>query len=333
MNFASFVEGPLLWIVFFIFIVGALTRLTFFLHTIKGSNKAKELGWKHLSTTFFRLFLPFHRALVKRPLYSTLRYIFHICLFIVPVFLSGHIVLWEESRFEWAWTALPDRWADGMTLIVLFFAICFLFRHIAIRDVRLNTSKSHYFLIILVGLPFMTGWFLAHGNLDSVPFIGDNIQIIHVLSSEAMLLFAAFLFVKTRLNPEKCTGCASCELSCPTGTLESNDNEKHRIFSYSHYQCITCGACINACPEGAAELRHDISLGSFFQISSKYEIRSVDLKVCERCRELFAPVPQMDKIGRITSAEENLGLCSKCKKENLTDSMFGRSSSTTQGTS
>jgi ferredoxin len=272
---------------------------------------------------FFRLFVPFHNAVSKKPLYATMRYFFHICLFVVPVWFSGHIALWEESRFEWSWASLPDSWVDGMTLLVLVLAVVFLLRHIAIRDVRTSTTGSDYVLIIFATLPFMSGWFLTHGNLDSVPFIGDNIQIIHVLSGEAMLLIAAFLFVKSRMNPDKCTGCASCELSCPTGTLESCDNETKRSFFYSHYQCISCGACVDTCPEGAAELKHGISPGSFFRISPKYEIRSVDLQVCKQCRELFAPVPQMDKIGRITSTEKNLGLCSTCKKENLTDSMFG----------
>jgi len=66
---------------------------------------------------------------LKKPIYAVVRYIFHICLIAVPVWLAGHIALWEESRFELNWRALPDAWADWMTLLLLGLAIYFLISH------------------------------------------------------------------------------------------------------------------------------------------------------------------------------------------------------------
>jgi formate hydrogenlyase subunit 6/NADH:ubiquinone oxidoreductase subunit I len=88
---------------------------------------------------------------------------------------------------------------------------------------------------------------------------------IHILSGEAFMIVAVFLFCRTRLNIEKCITCGACDISCPTGTLEARDEGPVRVFTYSHYQCICCGACLNTCPEEAAELRHEISLARFFQ--------------------------------------------------------------------
>jgi phage FluMu protein Com len=65
-------------------------------------------------------------------------------------------------------------------------------------------------------------------------------------------------------------------------------------------------------------LRHEISLKRFFQIISKYEIRSVELAKCERCGELFAPVPQLDKIGQVF-AHDYLRFCPRCRKVNIGD--------------
>jgi ferredoxin len=127
-----------------------------------------------------------------------------------------------------------------------------------------------------------------------------------------------FLFCRTRLNAIRCTGCAACEIGCPTGTLESHDEGKLRTFIYSHYQCICCGSCVSVCPEGAAELRHEISLGRFFQVVSKREIRSVELKECERCGAFFAPEPQLDKVSQVITAEY-LRFCPSCRKTNLRD--------------
>jgi ferredoxin len=321
MDVSSFVEGPLLWIVFLIFIIGIIARLTFFFSTIIKSSKDKDSRWWYISATFGRSFVPFHNAVIKKPVYATLRYIFHVCLIIVPIWLSGHIALWEESRFEWAWTSLSDAWADWMTLLLLALAAYFLIRRIISADIRRTSSESDYLLVIITALPFMTGYFLTHGSLDSMPFLGNNMWTIHVLSGEAMLLVAVFLFCRTHLNVEKCTGCAACELSCPTETLTSSDEGKLRIFTYSNYQCICCGECVNTCPEEAAELRHEISLRRFFQIVPKQEIQSVELKACERCGSFFAPEAQLDKIGQ-TFTDDYLRFCPRCRKANLRDILY-----------
>ena len=318
MAFYSFVEGPLLWIVFLVFLAALLIRLFFFSCAIIKSSRDKDKRQVYTLATFGRFFLPFHKAVVKKPVYATLRYIFHLCMLIVPIWYSGHIVLWSESRFEWEWVELPDAWADWMTLVLLGLATYFLVRRIIIPEIRLNSSKSDYILIIITALPFMTGYFLTHGTLDSVSFLGDNMAVIHMLSGEAMILMAVFLFCRTRLNIKKCVGCAACELSCPTGTLESNDNGKHRIFTYSHYQCICCGACVNTCPEDAAELRHEISAKRLVQVLLKQEIRSIELQACERCGALFAPEPQMEKIG-LTFAHDYTKFCPNCRKANIGD--------------
>ena len=322
MNFdiESFLEGPLLWTVFLIFAVAVAARLVFFLAAIIRSGRDKESSAVYSLAIFGRFFAPFHMGVLKRPLYAVPRYIFHICLVAVPVWLGGHIVLWTESRLEWDWISLPDGLADWMTLILIALVLFFLIRRIASKEARLGSSLRDYVIICLTGLPFVTGYFLTHGNLDGVAFLGEHIRAIHVLFGEAMIVMAAFLFCRTRMNPRKCTGCAACELACPTGTLESTDHGRLRTFHYSHYQCICCASCVNTCPEGAAELRHQFSLPRFFQALGKHEIRTVELQECGRCGEFFAPEPLMDKIGK-SFTHESLQLCPNCRKLNMGDVM------------
>ena len=318
MDFDSFVEGPLFKIVFLLCCFGIFIRIIFFVVSIiKGSLNIQNKGFYFL-TNFTRFLAPFHRAIPKKPLYTSLRYIFHFCLMVVPIWLVGHISLWEESRLEWSWYSLPENWADGMTLLVLALAVFFILRHAVIKEIRINSSLSDYIIIIIAALPFLTGYFLTHGTLDMIPFFSENIWTIHVMSGELMILTTVFLFCRTRMNERKCTGCASCVLSCPTGTLESEDLGNLRIFRYSHYQCICCASCVNTCPENAAELRHEISLTRFLQIFKKPEIRSVELEACERCGTLFAPEPLMEKVQKVY-AHEYLGFCPNCRKENMGD--------------
>ncbi|RLB29757.1 MAG: hypothetical protein DRG87_06490 [Deltaproteobacteria bacterium] len=318
MDLDSFVEGPLLWIVFLLLMVGVFTRCVLFFVEIIRNSVGRENALGYNLATLGRFFAPFHMAVPKRPFYAVLRYIFHIFMIVVPIWLSGHIMLWSFSRFEWEWNALPDAWADWMTIILLGLAIYFLIRRIVIRDIRLTSSMSDYVLIILTALPFLTGYALTHGSLDGVPLLGENMRRVHVLSGEAMMLMVVVLFCRTRLNVQRCTGCAACEVSCPTGTLESYDEGKLRTFLYSQYQCISCGSCVSVCPEDAAELRHEISLRRFFQVAAKHEIRSVELMECERCGAFFAPEPQIDKVSQTITADY-LRFCPTCRKTNLRD--------------
>ena len=320
MDFYTFVEEPLLWFVFIILVVAILWRLSFFFYSIIKSSKPKDLKFGYISAIIGRSLVPYHKGTLKTPLYASLRYIFHVCLIVVPIWLSGHISLWEDSRIEISWTEIPDALADWMTLVLLGLAVWFILRRFLFKDIRVKSSFKDYAIILCTALPFLSGYFLTHGTIDSVPFFGDNIMLIHMLTGEAMILMAAFLFCRTRMNTAKCVGCASCEVQCPTGTLETIDDKaaKQRIFKYSHYQCICCGECVKTCPEDAAELRHEVSVRRLFQTVTKQEIRTVELKACERCGALFAPVPQMEKVGK-TFENDYLRFCPICRKTNIGD--------------
>ena len=316
MDFAYFVEGPLLQFVFYVFIIGVLLRLSFFLYSLITSDRGKDSQPIYLLKNVALSFFPIHKVLIKKPLYAGLRYVFHACMIIVPVWFSGHIVLWEESRFEWYWTEIPDAWADWMTILLLFLAAYFIIRRVIRAELRAVSSISDHLLIFITALPFLTGYLLTHGTLESIPFFEDNLLTIHILSGEAFLIAAVFLFCRTRLNTEKCITCGACDISCPTGTLEARDEEAMRIFTYSHYQCFCCGACIKTCPEEAAALRHEISPARFFQIASKQEIRSAKLKACEGCGTLYVPEPQLDKINQDCSFDYTR-FCPGCRKVNI----------------
>jgi ferredoxin len=313
MDFDSLIEGAVLRIVFIIFFSAIVARLIFFITSIIKNSIDKKSGLIDPLSIFGRFFAPFHRAFLKKPVYSSLRYIFHLCLFVVPIWYAAHISYWEESSLAWTWTSIPDEWADWMTLLVMAFAIFFIIRHFATKELRAKSSFKDYIIVFLTAFPFFTGYCWTHGTLDSIPFIEDNIQMIHVLSGEMMIVAAAFLLCRTRMDRQKCTGCASCVLSCPTGTLESRDAGNLRIFAYSHYQCISCGACVNTCPEGAAELRHEINLKRFFHFFTKEDIRNVELESCKNCGKLFMPEPLMEKIHK-TFTDAYIELCPDCRK-------------------
>jgi len=194
MDFYSFVEGPLLWIAFLTFIIGSLIRVVIFFSESLKKDKIiyQHFSWKYIFATFGRWMLPLNKDVAKNPVFTILAYIFHVCLIVVPIWLFGHITLWEESRFELSWSSIPDGLADWMTLIFLAIALFFLLRRIISADIRLISTFSDYFILVVTALPFMTGYFLTHGTLDSIGFLGDNMTIIHMLSGELMLILIPF---------------------------------------------------------------------------------------------------------------------------------------------
>ena len=194
MDFFLFVEGPLLWIAFLTFFIGSILRAALFLSVSRKRDKIiyQYFSWKYVLATFGRWLLPLNKDVVKNPIFTILGYMFHICLIVVPIWFSGHISLWEESRFEWSWTPIPDGLADWMTLIFLAIALFFLLRRIVSADIRLLSTFSDYLLIVVVAMPFITGYFLTNGTVDNIGFLGENIQLIHMLSGELMLILIPF---------------------------------------------------------------------------------------------------------------------------------------------
>lgn len=313
-----FAETTLLWMVAVFFLTGIVIRSLFFVVNIFRSRPFSRRSVLNRFVTLFGVFAPFHRAVLKKPGYTTIRYAFHACIFIVPIWFSGHVSLWEESRFEWYWTPLPDEWADRITLFVLITCAFFIGRHIISKEQRLNAKISDFLLILITGLPFLSGYFLTHGNLNSIPFFDTYLWYIHVISGEIMLVMIVFLFCRTHLRKETCVGCAACVENCPTETLEFYDKDALRVFRYSQYQCICCASCVNVCPENAATLRHAISIQHFFRMLSKDVIRDVDLARCERCGVTIAPKLQTAKLESILTANDIemafLNYCERCKK-------------------
>ena len=200
-----FIEGPLLVIALGIFAIGVLWRFVFFVYALFRKDGEPEAKRKNAPIHLGRFFLPFHMGILKEPLYGALRYVFHLCLIIVPIGLSGHILLWEESRFGWSWSGLPDAYADWMTLVVLVLAAFFIVRRVALKEIRKESSLSDYILILVAGLPFLTGYLLKHHDLDSL--LGADIRTFHVITGELLLLVVVFLFVRSSLNANRCTGC------------------------------------------------------------------------------------------------------------------------------
>lgn len=188
-----FVSGPMVWVAFIVFITGSFYRV---ISLIMLANEKEKFIFDYMSLKYslrsiLHWLVPFATENWRRhPVLTVVTFAFHLCLFIVPIFLMAHIILWEEAwGISWWW--LSDSLADIMTLIVIAGCVFFLIRRIKLPEVKYVTSASDYVILAIVAAPFITG-FLAYHQWFPYPFM----MILHIISGEIMLMAIPF----TRLS-------------------------------------------------------------------------------------------------------------------------------------
>jgi nitrate reductase gamma subunit len=188
MDIYEFVRGPLARVALIIFLAGSLYRIVFLFYTGKKEPVlAPSQAAKNAARSILHGLIPFGSTYMRRrPLFTVISFIFHLCVVILPVFLLAHIVLWYES-WEIQWWSLPDMLADLMALWVILTCIYFFFRRLLIREVKQVTRPMDFGLLVIILLTFLTG-FLAYHQWG--PY--RSILILHIISSETLLVVLPF---------------------------------------------------------------------------------------------------------------------------------------------
>jgi nitrate reductase gamma subunit len=120
-----------------------------------------------------------------RLLYSLTTLSFHLTILIVPIFLAGHIVLWERGTGV-AWRAIPNHLADLLTLLAIMTAIALVVERATARDTRSLSRFSDYALPLLVALPFASGFLVMHPGIN--PFSFEATLFVHVMSGNLLFI-------------------------------------------------------------------------------------------------------------------------------------------------
>ncbi len=196
----DFVRGPLLLAAIILFVLGTVFQILRFVRLSRMNKKSP----KHLSSTkkidlknkINSQYIKRRIAMLKVTVLGTntimaaVCSVFHLFLFIVPVFLIAHSVTLDEligiNLFPFIFS---DSTSDFFTIIVILCVIFFLFRRMFVKRVRSITSINDYFTLFFAAAPFITGFYASHFS------DGYNILIIlHIISGE--LFIAAIPFTK-----------------------------------------------------------------------------------------------------------------------------------------
>jgi nitrate reductase gamma subunit len=189
----TFVTGPLAWVAFGIFVIGAIYRLIsmYALARAKDQSSLAYMSWYYGLRSILVWLVPFKSMGWKSdPLATVTTFVFHVGFLLVAVFLGAHAVLWD-TNFGISIPSLPTYIGDIVSFVVIITCAIFAYRRLALPQVKSVTRCKDWFALILVVLPFITG-VLAYHQVGPVLLM----TTLHVLFAELLIALIPF----TRLS-------------------------------------------------------------------------------------------------------------------------------------
>jgi nitrate reductase gamma subunit len=125
------------------------------------------------------------RLLRARPLYSVASIVFHAGIVLLPLFLLGHVALWQTSLAV-PWPVLPRGTADALTIATLLALAGVLVGRAMMRAARALSRFQDLFVLVLLLCLIAAGFLAAHPRLS--PFDARDMLLVHVLLGDLTLV-------------------------------------------------------------------------------------------------------------------------------------------------
>lgn len=195
----DFLRGPGFVISIIVFLSGFLYRT---LWLIRATRKIRKTGIN--AGNYVQTASPLvHGSLVKKifpllkiklrntifssnPFMGTISLVFHILIFITPVFLSAHNVI-ADLTIGLSLPEIPERITGIFTMMLMAIGGFFLMRRLFIPRVRMISTVRDYFILILVMAPFLSG-FSAHHHLFNYRIV----IFMHMIIGEIAIMALPF---------------------------------------------------------------------------------------------------------------------------------------------
>lgn len=185
----QFVIGPLAWFGWGMFILGSIYKLVYLraLSKKKDGTSIAYTKFRFGARSILQWLIPFGTlGWQENPAVTVVTFVFHICLIVTPLFLSAHVVLWQQY-FGVSWPTLSGNVADIMTLVVIVACAFFAYRRIALKEVAFLTRAKDWWTLALVVSPFVTG-LLAYYQI----FNYQVMIVLHILCGLTWLALIPF---------------------------------------------------------------------------------------------------------------------------------------------
>jgi nitrate reductase gamma subunit len=187
----EFARGPLFRLALAIFVLGlirhgALTILA--MRTALRKAGDRNLPGEALRKTTIRWVFPV-QAYNEKKTFSVASVVFHIGVILAPLFLATHVALVERA-IGISWPTLPNLLVDVLTLAAIVGIVVMLVQRLGTPQGRALSRVSDLAILVVVGLPFVTGFLAMHPSLNPIPF--ELTLLLHILTANLALLVAPF---------------------------------------------------------------------------------------------------------------------------------------------
>jgi len=125
----------------------------------------------------------------ERFVYNFVSFLFHVAIVLVPIFLAGHVAIWEKELGIGWWT-LPPRVADVLTVVGILALVGLLVGRYANRGSRAMSRLGDWLLPVLCLAPFVTGFMTSHPAWS--PWNARISYLLHLLTAELLLVVVPF---------------------------------------------------------------------------------------------------------------------------------------------
>jgi len=186
-SWLEWARGPMFIFAFSFMVLGLVRHLALTVgQIIRTMRRAgdKKLNYGMLIVTTLKWLFPATKV-KDQVLFSLTSVLFHVAVILVPVFLAGHVALWQRG-IGLSWPVLPNKAADLLTILAVITAIALVVERAAGHTSRALSRAQDYALPLIVALPFASGFLAMHPPVNPFPY--EATLLMHVLSANLVFI-------------------------------------------------------------------------------------------------------------------------------------------------
>jgi nitrate reductase gamma subunit len=187
----DFARGPFFRFALALFVLGLIRHVVITWLSVRDALKKaddKKLPGEAIRKATVRWIFPM-RAFNEKKSFSVASVVFHVGVILAPLFLTTHVLLIERA-IGLSWPTLPNLLADILTLAAIAGIVFMFASRVSTPEGRALTRSQDLWVLILVGLPFLSGFLAMHPVLNPLPF--SFTMLVHVLSANVALAIVPF---------------------------------------------------------------------------------------------------------------------------------------------
>jgi len=190
-SWINFAKGPLFSVALLTMVLGLARHVLLQTHALV-TRKRRRLWlvpWRRVAAESLGWAVPIRHLIPGTIVISAASFLFHVGAVLVPLFLSDHVRMWE-AFLGVSLPALGRNASDLMTLTTLGCIVVLLSYRVVIRRSRELSRPSDYVLLVMILLPFLSGYLAGHPGVNPLPW--QTMMLIHVLSADVLMFIVPF---------------------------------------------------------------------------------------------------------------------------------------------